>query len=197
MTPTLHHFAARRKSPLGPHLTYGGLCEIMGETSRPHELWNGQLVIEPSATCSHQEIVSRFYLALREHVRGRALGRVFFCPLDMVLSPDTFVQPDVIFVSNENLPRIRKTIRGPADLVAEVISPRSVRRDWVQKKHLYERYGVREYWIVDPAAGAVEVFSLSADRRYESTGPCGTRDTASSRLLEGFKVRVAELLERI
>jgi Uma2 family endonuclease len=175
--------------------TYDQLCEVMEETNHPHELWDGRLLLEPPATWCHQEIVGRFYVALLNHVQRRKIGKVIASPVAMVLSPHTFVEPDVALVLNENLHRIDKVIRGPADLVAEVVSPSGRRRDRVKKRDLYERHGVKEFWIIAPEAPGVDVLWLSARRGYETVGrflPC---DTARSRLLPDFRIGVARLLD--
>ena len=102
------------------------------------------------------------------------------------------VQPDVLFIARERLSIISDVINGPADLVAEVISPESRRRDRFDKRDLYEQHGVREYWLLDPEAQTVEVFHL-VDGQYRLLGRWRPSEIAASRLLEGFTVPVAEL----
>jgi Uma2 family endonuclease len=82
---------------------------------------------------------------------------------------------------------------GAADLVAEVISPESRRRDRIDKRDLYEQHGVLEYWLIDPEAETIEVLHLSGGE-YQLAGRWGPGGQAQSRLLEGFTVSVSELL---
>jgi len=114
--------------------------------------------MSPAPNPIHQEIVFNFATLLWSFVRGKTLGKVFLRPLDVVLSERRAVQPDVIFISRPHLDIVQDVIRGAPDLVAEVISEGSWRRDRVEKKDLYEQFGVGEYWIIDPEARAIEVF---------------------------------------
>ena len=149
----------------------------------------------PSPFFQHQDIVFRFASALQDWVKRGSLGKVVISPLDMVLTPHRMVQPDVAFIATENLGILRDVIRGPADLVAEIVSPGSRRRDRVDKKDLYEQHGVKEYWTVDPEARSVDVWHLGAGRQYELAGRFLEGEEAQSRLLEGFKLNVRFLLD--
>lgn len=162
------------------------------ETNQPMELWDGEVVMSLSPNFRHQEIALAFYRELFEWVHARQLGKVIAAPMDMVLSPHRAVQPDVAFVSADRLHIIKDRIRGAADLVAEVISLGGRQRDRLEKKDLYEQYGVREYWLIDPEAKTIEVFAL-ADRQYEVAARAGYGETAQSRLLPGFQIS-AEML---
>ena len=149
----------------------------------------------PSPLFQHQDIVFRFASALQDWVKRGSLGKVVISPLDMVLTPHRMVQPDVAFIATENLGILRDVIRGPADLVAEIVSPGSRRRDRVDKKDLYEQHGVKEYWTGDPEARSVDVWHLGAGRQYELAGRFLEGEEAQSRLLEGFTLNVRFLLD--
>ena len=110
----------------------------------------------------------------------------------MVLTPHRAVQPDVIFVASARLGIIGDRLMGAADLVAEVISPESRRRDRLDKRDLYEQHGVREYWLLDPEAQTVEVLYLEAGQ-YELVGRWEPGQQAQSRLLKGLAIPVAGL----
>lgn len=163
------------------------------ESNLPIELWDGELVMSPTPSFFHQKIVSRFYEALSAWVRQHKLGETAFAPLDMVLTNTRATQPDVVFISTERLGIIQTRLLGAADLVAEVISPTSRRRDRIDKRDLYEQHGVKEYWLLDPEAGTVEALHLTGGQ-YQLVGRWQRGETAASRLLEGFRVNVAELL---
>jgi Uma2 family endonuclease len=98
----------------------------------------------------------------------------------------------VVFTSNERLGIIKERLTGAADLVAEVISPDSRRRDRIDKRDLYEQHGVREYWLIDPEAGTVEVLHLESGT-YHLVGRWLKGERACSRLLGGFEVPVSAL----
>jgi Uma2 family endonuclease len=87
---------------------------------------------------------------------------------------------------------IKEPIMRAADLVAEVISPGSRRRDRIDKRDLYEQHGVREYWLIDPEARTVEVLHLESGT-YQLVGRWHPGEQARSRLLKGFGVAVAPL----
>jgi Uma2 family endonuclease len=99
---------------------------------------------------------------------------VVWAPTDVVLSPESVVQPDILFVSNERRGIIMEAnVSGAPDLVVEILSPSTAERDRELKLTLYARYGVREYWIVDPEDETVEVMELGAEgaagvRRYDA-----------------------------
>ncbi|MBM3883298.1 MAG: Uma2 family endonuclease [Verrucomicrobia bacterium] len=174
--------------------TYDELVATLPETNRPCELWDGELVMAPAPFFPHQKIALRLWRKLDDWVSERDLGEALASPIDMVLSPHRAVQPEVAFVAKANLGILRNAMRGPADLVAEVISPGGRQRDRIDKKDLYEQYAVKEYWIVDPEAHTVEVLALGADKQYRLAGRWGAGETAQSRLLPGFAVDVDWLL---
>lgn len=173
--------------------TYDQLVDEVPETNQPHELWDGVLTMSPTPSFHHQEIVFRFQRALHDWVTPRNLGKVVSAPIDMVLSPHRAVQPDVAFISTERLGIIQRVIRGPADLVAEVVSLQGRNRDRIEKRDLYEQHGVKEYWIIDPESQTVDVLAL-VNARYEPVDRGRLTDTAASRLLPGFELSIRALL---
>src|SRR5438105_4685193 len=132
--------------------TFDELAAEVPESNQPMELWDGELIMASASSFFHQEVVARFYDALKQWVAQRHLGKVVFTPIDMILTSRRVTQPDVLFISNERRHFIQDRVRGAADLVAEVLWPDSRRRDRIEKRDLYEQHGVREYWIVDPEA---------------------------------------------
>jgi len=172
--------------------TYDELVAELPETNRPCELWDGKLIMSPAPSFFHQEIALRFYRQLYAWVSERALGKVIASPIDMVLSPHRVTQPDVAFIARDRLGIIGRVINGPVDLAAEVISLGNRNRDRIEKRDLYEQYGVKEYWIIDPEAQTVEVL-FSENGRYRLLMRCTPGQTAASHLLAGFEVVVTAL----
>jgi Uma2 family endonuclease len=162
------------------------------DVNRFVELSEGELVMPPPPTDTHQAIVGEIYVALRAFVQERNLGVVRFAPLPVRLWPGKIREPDILFVATEHADRIGEQIYGPPDLVVEVLSPATQRTDRQAKAAEYARAGVREYWIVDPEAKTIEVFVLR-EERYRLLGKWGEGETARSELLEGFEVAVKEI----
>ncbi|MCX6925600.1 MAG: Uma2 family endonuclease [Verrucomicrobia bacterium] len=172
--------------------TFDELVAELPESNAPTELWDGELVMSPAPSFLHQQIVDRFHDLLKTWVRQHRLGETALAPIDMVLTSRRATQPDVVFISNERRGIIKERIMGAADLVAEVLSPGSRRRDRIDKRDLYEQHGVREYWLIDPEAKTVEVLHLEAGT-YQLVGRWHTGESARSRLLKGFEVPVSPL----
>ena len=165
----------------------------MPETNQPNELWEGELIMSPAPAPQHQRIVARLYRLLDDFVSARDLGQVFLTPIDVVLAQRRTVQPDLIFIDRGNQKIIQDAIRGVPDLVMEVVSKGSWRRDRIDKRSLYQQFGVKEYWIIDPEAQTIELLFLSA-RAYRLLSKAMPGKTVRSKLLTGFKVAVNEVL---
>src|SRR5688572_324044 len=127
--------------------TYDEMVTELPENNLPMELWDGEIVMSPTPTPSHQTIVGSFYREIDDFVRANKAGQGFLSPLDVVLSKHRVVQPDVFFVSKANKEIIQDRIRGVPDLAVEIISQGSGKRDRVEKKALYQQVGIAEYWI--------------------------------------------------
>jgi Uma2 family endonuclease len=119
------------------------------------ELILGRLYATPSLTFLHQAAACLLVLRLHE-VAGRTGGAVAIAPLDVTLADHSVVQPDVIYVSASRLGIVGDRIEGAPDLLVEVLSPETSRRDRNEKLKLYAESGVREYWIVDAVERQIE-----------------------------------------
>ena len=169
--------------------TYEETVACLPESNRPAEIWDGDLIMSPTPSLEHQEIVLRFARLLQDWTEPRCLGKVFIAPLDMVLSPHRVTQPDIGFVATARLDIIQRVLRGPADLVAEVVSLGGRNRDRIEKRDLYEQHGIKEYWILDPEPGTVDVLFLESSS-FQLAGRHHSGQLAHSRLLPGFQLSV-------
>ncbi len=162
------------------------------ETKR-YELLGGELVVVPSPTWKHQEISSRLQFHLQAFVDEHDLGHVVGAPLDVVLSEEDVVQPDILYISHERASIIREDgVYGAPDLIVEILSPSTAERDRTYKKTLYARHGVQEYWIVDPALSAVEVFTLK-EESWERAALCNVEEALRSPLLPGLEISLTKV----
>ena len=117
----------------------------------PYELINGTLVKEPSPTYSHQGLLGEIFNKIWNHLQKNSLGNVLCAPMDVYFDDQNVLQPDIIFISNENKHLIHEDgIHGAPDFIVEILSPSTAYQDLKEKKQIYEEFGVKEYWIVDP-----------------------------------------------
>lgn len=129
-----------------------------------YELLDGDLVMTPAPGSLHQIALLRLLPALQRAAANTRPGLVGVAPWDVILDGTTVLQPDLFFVEQERLQIIAEEgVRGAPDLVVEVLSPSAVDRDRVIKRSLYARFGVKEFWIVDPAARRIELYENTPD----------------------------------
>ncbi len=162
-----------------------------------YQLLDGEMIVAPSPVTRHQDIVVRILLALNQFVHRHSLGRVWFAPLDVVLSDHDVAQPDILFVSNARSAIITEAnIQGAPDLVVEILSPGTAEYDRGYKQALYGRHGVREYWLVDPDAETVDVLTLG-EQGLETFATYSRRQTLESQLLEGLSIELDEVFQQV
>jgi Uma2 family endonuclease len=146
------------------------------ETTQPQHLIDGEVIDMPAPNLAHQETILRLASWLLNRL-VEIKGRVFIAPADVVLEENTVVQPDVLWVAEERLSILDVSrITGAPDFIAEVLSPSTARFDRRDKFRLYERHGVRELWLVDPAAQLIEMWRLEAGK-FQFIDAYGTGDT--------------------
>ncbi len=163
------------------------------EDDQRYEIIDGHLLVAPAPDTCHQDWLGELYSLLRLFVKTHKLGRLFFAPVDVVLDRDNTVQPDLVFVSAKNARIVQaRAIFGTPDLLVEVASPSSGRRDRTQKKELYGRFGVKEYWIGDAAKRSLEILTLR-EGRYELRCATQEKGKLSSLVLPGLKFDVADI----
>ena len=162
------------------------------ESTHPIELLNGEVMVSPAPVPNHQRIVFRIAKYVKSLVPN---GEVFLSPLDIYLDDDNVVQPDVIWVAENSKCIVGdKRLIGAPDLLIEVFSPGTMVKDKKTKYKLYERHGVREYWMVDPNEQYVEVYSLENDV-YSQKGVFVIGETFVSAVLDGKMVDIKAVFE--
>jgi Uma2 family endonuclease len=176
-----------------PRVSFADL-EQWPEDGRRYELYDGEVYVVPSPLPLHQIVSARLYLTLNEYAHEHG-GVVLYAPLDIVLTEYDVVQPDLLLFTQErqHLVQLRKVTRVPPDLAIEILSPSTARNDRGRKLQLLARHGVREYWLVDPEAVAIEVYSSSGNQLALAGTATGT-DRVPSPLLAGLALSPADLV---
>jgi len=144
--------------------------EVLPADGRRYELHEGELSVTPAPSPKHQEVSLNLVFLLHHYVKTRGLGRVFYAPIDCILSDNTIVQPDIVYLETKRLPTITsRGIEGPPTLVIEIVSPSTIQIDRRVKFQLYARHEVPYYWIVDPDGRSIEAYTLT-EGTYQLTG---------------------------
>jgi len=156
------------------------------DDGRRYELYDGEVIVVPAPFPRHQRVALNISEILREYERATG-GLVFGSPIDIVFSEHNVVQPDLVFFRAErrHLIDMMQATRLPPDLAVEILSRSTEARDRGRKMALFARFGVPEYWIVDPVANTLEIY----ERRGEGCQPTAMyagRDTVNSPTLPGL-----------
>ena len=187
--------------------TYQDYLQIIPPDSFGFEILRGELIVSPSPNRRHQRTVLSLGRILDVHVNTQNLGEIFVAPFDVVLDADSsvsenIVQPDLMFVSKDRLNIITEdNIRGAPDLMVEILSASSIRRDRVDKMKIYAEFGVKEYWIIDTEQKTLEAFVLRGNdlvltlvaRSEVSLGVDDQIDVFESALFPRLKIPLSDL----
>lgn len=135
---------------------------LLPEDGKQYEIIEGNLSMTPATLTRHQTIVGRIHYQLMAYLETHTIGDVFIAPCDVLLSDTDVVQPDLLVVLHSGRACITENnVQGPPDLVVEILSPSTATRDRELKRKRYEHFGVREYWLVDPADNTLEILNLT------------------------------------
>lgn len=155
-----------------------------------YELINGQMRKRNYPTILHQETSMNLLRKIDAFVYEKKLGKVFHPPTGVILGEYHVVLPDLVFVSNAQVGLIQETgIYGAPDLVVEIISPSTLKDDRNDKKDLYAKFQIKEYWIIDPQYASIELFECT-EKGYELVGFAVESGKISSKVLEGFELDI-------
>jgi Uma2 family endonuclease len=138
-------------------LPEGTLCQLI----------NNKLIMSPSPIDIHQVVLNEINIEISLFLRKKRIGKIRIAPYDVHFSKQNILQPDILFVKNQNLHKIQdKGLFGAPDLVIEILSPSTSHIDLDEKKLVYEKFGVQEYFIVEPKSKSVFTFFLK-NSEYE------------------------------
>ena len=150
-------------------LTYQDFI-LFPDNGKRHELIDGDHYMTPAPSVRHQAISRNIEYFFEKYFRKTKKGSIFDAPIDVYLSDYDIVEPDLIIISIKNSSIIEeKYIKGPPDIIIEILSPSTKKNDLSLKKHLYEKHGVKEYWIVNPFINEITQYVLK-DKAYVLSG---------------------------
>jgi Uma2 family endonuclease len=177
-------------------MTYQDLLALPDDGLR-HELIDGEHFVTPSPVSKHQIVLGNLHRLIGVHTHATKCGVTLFAPYDIVFTEYDVVEPDLMYFSKARYAEVvtEKNAQGPPDLVVEILSLGTRRRDETLKRRLYERMQVPEYWIVDPAAESIRVHVL-ADGAYRSKRMSRSEGgSLSSPLLHGLVISLDDVFE--
>jgi len=175
-------------------LTYEDYLRFPDDGLR-HELIDGEHFVSPAPAEKHQLVSWNVAYFLADYLRRNRLGQAFTAPYDVLFSNNDVVQPDLIYISNERSSiRTGKNAQGAPDLVIEILSESTRSRDEKVKFRLYESSGVKEYWILDPDLGTVEVFRPQGRHlRLVAELSAAEAEVLETPLLPGLRIPLEEV----
>ncbi|HLM54539.1 MAG TPA: Uma2 family endonuclease [Pyrinomonadaceae bacterium] len=164
------------------------------ESVLPTEYVNGEIIMPPTPVVLHQAVLGNLYYVLRTFVDREGLGRIFASPQDVVFPTGDVLQPDIFLLTPKQTEKAlpAKRVEAVPPFVIEILSPGSVKHDTVTKREIYEKCGVREYWIVD--AGAKSITQLVLRKKHFVLPELGEGDAVKASVLAGFEANVVELI---
>jgi len=169
---------------------------LMLEEGAPFQLINYDLIMSPSPLPIHQQIL--FVLSeiiVLYYIQNGRRGQWLYSPQDVKFDEGNVLQPDILYIAEERKAElIKNKIEGAPDLIIEILSPSNAYYDLRQKKDIYEKYGVKEYIIIDPIQQNADLYILKngvfiLEQKAQLT------ETLKSLLLPGFDIEVSKLFQ--
>jgi Uma2 family endonuclease len=182
------------RDSISRRLTYEDFLRFPEDGLR-HELIDGEHFVTPAPSRKHQLASANLTYFLVGFLRRNPLGHVFAAPFDVVLSNEDVVEPDLLYISHERAGILNEqNARGTPDLVIEILSEGTRRIDETRKLKLYERTGVREYWMLDPVRETARVYRRDGDRLVLAQELSAVaRDLLETPLLPGLEIPLGEV----
>ncbi|WP_448584012.1 Uma2 family endonuclease [Thermocrinis sp.] len=160
----------------------------------PYQLIEGELIMSPAPNLEHQRASKRLFKKLSQAIESHQKGEVFYAPIDVYLDEENAFQPDLVVVLKDSKARIEERgIFGAPDVVVEILSPSTAYYDLTEKKEVYERVGVKEYWIVDPKRKSFEIYANS-EQGFKLISHAKAEGKVRSELLE-LEINLREVFQ--
>ena len=175
--------------------TYADYVKLPDDGKR-YEIIDGELYMSPAPTTGHQRIVGRFHLAIGNFLEENPIGEVFPAPTDIILSDIDVLQPDIVFISKEKFDRLKgENIQGAPDLVIEVLSPYTEKRDRTVKLKAYTKYGVLEYLMANQEQETLEVWRRKG-KKLVFHALLDKTQTFTTPLLPGLEISLEKIFRK-
>ena len=188
-----------RQGTRDTRLTYDDFLLFPDDGLR-HELIDGEHYVTPSPNTRHQELVGRLYLEIGLFLRQNpGMGRIFMAPFDVLFTKWDVVEPDLLFIAGDQIDILTdKNVQGAPALVVEILSRGTRKKDEEIKRRLFERSGVREYWIVDPERDRVSIFARQEDGSFPRVAELSREhsDVLTTKLMPGLTIPLIELFAK-
>ena len=176
---------------IGKKLTWEDIKDLPEEGKT--ELVEGKLFMSPTAGSPHQYIGTLLTVEIFPFVKENDLGQFFGRDVHVIFDKHNHFEPDLCFIAKDRLDIIQgPTLNGPPDLIIEIISESNRTHDTQLKFGYYKRFGVREYWLVDPRDRSISVYVLEEDR-YELLGEFRAGERVETRALAGLALDPARI----
>ena len=171
---------------------------LFPDDGKRHEIIDGVHYVTPSPVTRHQAISGRLHLSLGNFLAEQPqLGRVFYAPFDVIFTRWDVVEPDLLVIAGDQLDILTiKNVQGAPAIVVEILSPGTRKVDESIKRRLFERGGVREYWLIDPELDIVKVYRRESDGSFPRVAELSreSADTLTSDVLPGWSLALTRLL---
>jgi Uma2 family endonuclease len=171
---------------------------LFPDDGKRHEIIDGEHYVTAAPFVRHQKIVVYLTVSLGGFLREHRRGELLVAPTDVVLSPNDVLQPDLLFISNARAAIVEdKNIQGAPDLVIEILSKSTHQLDRIVKRDAYERWGVLEYWMLDPSRKDADVCRRTAEGllRRQALLSAAAGDVLTTPLLPGLEIPLAEIFK--
>ncbi|MEW6130419.1 MAG: Uma2 family endonuclease [Acidobacteriota bacterium] len=169
--------------------------ELMPDDGNRYELIEEELLVSKAPDFAHQVVIMKLGHLINLYLDKNPIG-ILATGAGVIFSRYSGVIPDLVFVTHETKEKILVggKLKAAPELVGEIISPgaENRRRDRVAKRHLYGKYGVQEYWIVDPKARTVEIYHLN-EKVLMLTAKLKEKESFRSSVLKNFSCKVADI----
>jgi Uma2 family endonuclease len=184
-------------STIEPLLTVADLDGFPEDDGNRYELIGGELFVSRAPGISHQSVLHNLQVEFGLYLRANPIGRLV-PGAGAIFSDYDAVIPDLVFVRNERWDQVvtGEKFTGALDLVIEILSPgiENRQRDLSAKRKLYEKYGVKEYWVIDSENGVVLILRLQG-QTLEEVATLTSDDEVASPLLSGFQLKVSTIFK--